>query len=73
MEERSGGTVDCTEHMKPCMHVLKISISSKNHFIVRPTKTPKLADKKLCSILLIKGFKNQSFQKMSIKTNVPLN
>ena len=34
------------EHMKPRMHVLKISISSQNQVIVRPTKTPKLADKK---------------------------
>ena len=34
------------EHMKPCMHILKIRISSQNHVIVRPTKTPKLADKK---------------------------
>ena len=34
------------EHMKPCMHILEISISSLNHVIVRPTKTPKLADKK---------------------------
>ena len=33
------------EHMKPCMH-LEISISSLNHVIVKPTKTPKLADKK---------------------------
>ena len=34
------------EHMKPCMRILEISISSQNHVIVRPTKTPKLADKK---------------------------
>ena len=34
------------EHMKPCMHILEISISSLNHFVVRPTKTPKSADKK---------------------------
>jgi hypothetical protein len=34
------------EHMKPRMHILEISISSLNHVIVRPTKTPKLADKK---------------------------
>ena len=34
------------EHMKSHMHILKISISSLNHVIVRPTKTPKLADKK---------------------------
>ena len=33
------------EHMKPRMHVLEISISSLNHVIVRPTKTPKSADK----------------------------
>ena len=31
--------------IKPCMHVLEISIFSLNHVIVRPTKTPKLADK----------------------------
>ena len=39
---------DCliAEHMKPRMHILEISISSLNHVIVRPTKTPKLADKK---------------------------
>ena len=35
-----------TEHMKPRMHMLEISISSINHVIVRPTKTPKSADKK---------------------------
>ena len=35
-----------TEHMKPRMHILEINISSLNHVIVRPTKTPKLADKK---------------------------
>ena len=34
------------EHMKPRMHILEISISSLNHVILRPTKTPKLADKK---------------------------
>ena len=34
------------EHMKPRMHILEISISSLNHVIVRPTKTPKVADKK---------------------------
>ena len=34
------------EPMKPCMHILEISISSLNHVNVRPTKTPKLADKK---------------------------
>ena len=36
-----------TEHIKPCMHILEISVSSLNHVIVRPTKTPKLADKKM--------------------------
>ena len=35
-----------TEHMKQRMHILEISISSLNHVILRPTKTPKLADKK---------------------------
>ena len=35
-----------SEHMKPCMHILEISISSLNHVFIRPTKTPKLADKK---------------------------
>ena len=34
------------EHMKPCMHILEKNISSLNHVIVRPTKTPKSADKK---------------------------
>ena len=34
------------EHMKPRKHILEISISSLNHVNVRPTKTPKLADKK---------------------------
>ena len=34
------------DHMKPCMHTLEISISSLNHFVVRPIKTPKSADKK---------------------------
>ena len=29
------------EHIKPCMRILEISISSLNHVIVRPTKTPK--------------------------------
>ena len=33
-------------HMKPRMDILEISISSLNHVNVRPTKTPKLADKK---------------------------
>ena len=31
------------EHMKPCMHILEISISSINHVIVRPI--PKLQNK----------------------------
>jgi hypothetical protein len=34
------------EHIKPCIRILEISISSLNHVIVRPTKTPILADKK---------------------------
>ena len=34
------------EHIKPRMHILEISISSLNHVILRPTKTPKSADKK---------------------------
>ena len=33
----------------------------------------KISWQKMCSILLIKGFKNRSYQKMPIKTNVPLN
>ena len=41
------------EHMKPCMHILEISISSLNHGIVRPTKTPKSANKK-CQFLTFK-------------------
>ena len=32
------------DRMKPRMHILKISIFSLNHVIVRPTKTPKSAD-----------------------------
>ena len=48
------------EHMKPFMHLLKISISSLNHVNVRATKTPKLADKTMCSIL-------------PLTTNAPLN
>ena len=39
--------------MKPCMHILEISISSQNRVIVRPTKTPKSADKK-CQFLTFK-------------------
>ena len=58
------------EHVKPCMHILEINISSQNHFNVRPTKTPKLADK---NVVNLEGFKNQSYQKMPITTNVPLN
>ena len=42
-----------TEHMKPRMHILEISISSLNHVIIRPTKTPKSADKK-CQFLTFK-------------------
>ena len=42
-----------TEHMKPCMHILEINISSLNHIVVRPTKTPKSADKK-CKFLTLK-------------------
>ena len=41
------------EHMKPCIHTLKISISSLNHFATRPTKTPKTTDKK-CQFLTFK-------------------
>ena len=41
------------EHMKPCMHILEISISPLHHVVVRPTKTPKLADKK-CQFLTFK-------------------
>ena len=41
------------EHMKPRMHMLKISISSQKHVIVRPTKTPKSADTK-CQFLTFK-------------------
>ena len=33
----------------------------------------KISWQKMCSILLIKGFKNRSYQKMPITTNVPLN
>ena len=61
------------EHMKPRMHILEISISSLNHVNVRPTKTPKLADKKCAQFYHLEGFKNRSYQKMPITTNVPLN
>ena len=43
-----------TEHMKPHMHILEISISSLNYVVVRPTKTPKSANKK-CQFLTFKG------------------
>ena len=33
--------------MKPCINLVEISIFSLNHVIVRPTKTPKSADKKM--------------------------
>ena len=39
-----------TEHMKPRMHLLAISISLLNHVIVRPTKSPKSAVKKIAKI-----------------------
>ena len=61
------------EHMKPRMHILEKCISSLNHVIVRPTKTPKLADKNWAHFYQIKGFKNWSFQKMPITIYVPLN
>ena len=32
--------------INPRLHILETNISSLNHIIVRPTKTPKLADKK---------------------------
>ena len=35
------------EHMKPRMHILEISILSLKCVVVRPTKTPKSADKKI--------------------------
>ena len=47
-----------TEHMKPHMHILEISISSLNHVNVRPTKTPKLADKKCAQFYHLRCFKN---------------
>ena len=40
------------EHMKPRMHTLEISISSLNHANVRPTKTPKLADKNVLNFTI---------------------
>ena len=36
---------DCWAHETTCMHILEISISSLNYVNVRPTKTPKLANK----------------------------
>ena len=59
--------------MKSRMHVLKMSISSLNHVNVRPTKTPKLADEKCAQFYHLEGFKNRSYQKMPITTNVPHN
>ena len=50
-----------------------ISISSLTHVIIRPTKTPKSADKKNGSILVINCSKNWSFQKMSITSYVLVN
>ena len=35
------------EHIKPSMHILEISILSLKCVVVRPTKTPKSADKKM--------------------------
>ena len=35
------------EHIKPRIHVLEISILSLKCVVVRPTKTPKSADKKM--------------------------
>ena len=39
-----------TEHIKPRMHILEISILSLKCVVVRPTKTPKSADKKMAQI-----------------------
>ena len=47
-----------TRYFQDFLILLEISISSLNHVIVRLTKTPKLADKKMCLILQTKGFKN---------------
>ena len=46
------------EHMKPRMHILEISISSLNHVFIRPTETPKLADKKCAQFYHLRCFKN---------------
>ena len=59
--------------MKPRMFILEVSISSLDHVNVRPTKSPKLADKKYAKFYHLEGFKNQSYQKMPITKNVPLN
>ena len=40
------------KHMKPHVHILKISISSLNYVIARPTKTPKLADKNVLNFII---------------------
>ena len=56
------------EHMKPCMHILEISYLIQ--LDVRPTETPKSADKNFAQFYHLKGFK---YHKMSITTNVPLN
>ena len=62
-----------SEHLKPCMHILKVSISSLNHVIDRLTKTPKLAEKKCAQFYHLRCLKNWSGQKMPITRYVSLN
>ena len=62
-----------SEHMKPRMNILEISISSPNQVHVRPTKPPKLYDGKCAQFYHLKGFKNPRYQKMPITTNELVN
>ena len=49
--------------MKPCMHLVEISIFSLNLVIVRLTKIMNRADKNWAQFYKIKYLKNQKFQK----------
>ena len=52
--------------MKPCLHLVEISIFSLNLVIVRPTKYMNRADKKQAQFQEIKYLKNPIFQKYFI-------
>ena len=58
-----------SEHIKPCMHVLEISISLLNHVFVRPTKTPKLAGTKCTQFYILRCFKNWSCPESALVTS----